>query len=206
VNRRTFLLSGSAAAMGPIVAAAGVSCAQMLYPGLGPRLTCTAGILSAVAAMSADYQHATEWCWAASISMVFHYYNHPVSQARIVQQTWGQIINQPGSNGQILSDLSREWTDDDGSKFKSSCDAMSANPVTAAQDLGNDDPLIICSLGHAMVLTALTYVQNPSAPGGASVTAATVRDPWPGNGGRRVLSAQEWFKVSLLVRVRVEDT
>jgi hypothetical protein len=56
-----------------------------------------------------------------------------------------------------------------------------------------------------MVLTALTYIQDPFAPGGGSVTLATVRDPWPMNGGKRALSAQEWADVSLLARVRVKD-
>lgn len=206
MNRRTFLLTcGSVCVMGPVVASARLSCARISYPGLGARLRCTAGILSRMAPVSADYQHATQWCWAAAISMVFHYYHHAVSQARIVQETWGQLVNQRGSDEQILSGLSRTWTDDDGLKFASSCDATSANPVTAAEDLVNDNPLILCSFGHAMVLAALTYVQNPSVPGGASVTTATVWDPWARNGGRRMLSAQEWRNVSLLVRVRIED-
>jgi hypothetical protein len=111
----------------------------------------------------------------------------------------------PGSVDQILGDLNRSWTDDNDNDFTSAGDAYSANAVTAAQDLANNDPLIICSLGHAMVLTALTYIQDPYAPGGASVTQAIVRDPWPTNGGKRMLSLQEWTNVSLLARVRVED-
>jgi hypothetical protein len=139
------------------------------------------------------------------MSMIFRYYNHPVAQERIVKETWGQLVNMPGRVDQILSDLNRTWTDDNDEDFTSVGDAYSANPVTAAQDLAGDDPLLICSLGHAMVLTALTYIQDPFAPGGASVTQAIVRDPWPANGGKRALSVQEWANVSLLARVRVED-
>lgn len=135
--------------------------------------------------------------------MIFEYFGHSVAQEHIVAQTWGTITNQPGTVPQILGDLSRGWTDDDGNSFEASCDAFDANPVTAAQDLANDMPLLVCSLGHAMVLTALTYASDPTAPGGASVIAAIVRDPWPANGGRRVLTPQEWYNISLLARVRV---
>jgi hypothetical protein len=76
----------------------------------------------------------------------------------------------------------------------------SANPITAAQDLAQDMPLIIGTMGHAMVLTALSYVLDRS--GNGSVTAAIVRDPWPDR-GRRVLSAQEWYRASFLARIRV---
>ena len=51
-----------------------------------------------------DYspQHMNVWCWAACISMVFAYYRHPVSQPRIVAETWGDIVNLPGRPDQML--------------------------------------------------------------------------------------------------------
>lgn len=208
MDRRRFLISTAsvgAAVLSPMETWAGLSCGQTLVPGLGPRVLCTAGINSSVSMIFAAYQTQSEWCWAASMSMIFRYYNHPVAQERIVKETWGQLVNMPGRVDQILSDLNRTWTDDNDEDFTSVGDAYSANPVTAAQDLAGDDPLLICSLGHAMVLTALTYIQDPFAPGGASVTQAIVRDPWPANGGKRALSVQEWANVSLLARVRVED-
>jgi len=204
MNRRGFLLTcAGASSLLPVAALANVSCGMTFVPGIGPTQVCTAGILSPLAAMFASYQQFSEWCWAASISMIFRYYGHTISQPRIVKETWGKIDNVPGTVDQILNDLSRTWTDDDGGTFQASCDAYDANPMTAAQDLANNEPLLVCALGHAMVLTALTYAANPSAPGGASVIEATVRDPWPDNGGRRVLTPQEWYNISLLARVRV---
>ncbi len=208
MDRRRFLISSAGIGtvlLSPVEAWAGLSCGQTFVPSLGPREVCTAGINSSVAMIFAAYQTQTEWCWAASMSMIFRYYNHPIAQERIVKETWGQLVNMPGSVDQILSDLNRKWTDDNAQDFTSVGDPYSANPVTAAQDLAGDDPLLICSLGHAMVLTALTYIQDPLAPGGASVTQAVVRDPWPANGGKRALSPQEWANVSLLARVRVKD-
>ena len=132
--------------------------------------------------------------------MVFRYYGFYVSQERIVQETWGSIINMPAHNDVILSNLNRKWTDDYGNRFKVTSDSYTANPITAAQDLANDMPLIIGTLGHAMVLTSLVYWQDTY--GNGDVTSAIVRDPWPGN-GKRTLSAQEWYSTSFLARIRV---
>ena len=79
-------------------------------------------------------------------------------------------------------------------------DVFSANPITAAQDLAQDMPLIIGTMGHAMVLTSVTYIRDQFGRG--SVLAAVVRDPGRRQ-GRRVLSPQEWYSTSFLVRIRV---
>src|ERR1700693_1072082 len=34
-------------------------------------------------------QQQSEWCWAASISMIWAFYGHPVSQAEIVDSVYG---------------------------------------------------------------------------------------------------------------------
>lgn len=147
------------------------------------------------------YQQASEWCWAACIQMVFSYWGHPVSQQEIVRQTWGAIINMPAQPIQIVKDLNRQWTDARGDEFSSVGDVFSANGVTAAQDLARDMPLIVGSMGHAMVLTAVSYDRAPNGQG--QVTGAIVRDPWPGNGGRRPLSPGEAAATMLLARIRV---
>jgi hypothetical protein len=168
---------------------------------------CEAGIDSSLFSVKAfDTQHATEWCWAASIEMVFAYYGFRVPQDRIVKETWGEIVNLPAmSPFQILNDLNREWVDDNGKAFRAFGTTYTANPITAAQDLAADMPLIIGTLGHAMVLTALVY--NRNLYGAGFVTSAVVRDPWPRPGfvdGRRILAAQEWGNTSFLVRIRVQ--
>jgi hypothetical protein len=163
---------------------------------------CRAGLRSQVLPVTAadSEQHQSEWCWAASIAAVFAYYHHPVSQERIVDETYGDIVNLPGTPQAILSSLNRPWVDDDGRPFRVSGDVYSANPSTAANDLAYDRPLIIGTLGHAMVLTGVQFVRNP---GGGRVVAAYVRDPWPFDARYRPLTAQEWSNAALLVRIRV---
>lgn len=161
---------------------------------------CMSGIKSVNMNVIYDPQHQNEWCWAACISMVFDYYQHPICQNRIVAETWGSVIDMPGQPQQILHDLNRQWTDDNGQKFTVTGDLFSANPITAAQDLSNNRPLIICSLGHAMVFTRLDYLRMPNGSG--TPTKAWVRDPWPGM-GLRSLTPQEWYGQEMLIRIKV---
>jgi hypothetical protein len=147
-------------------------------------------------------QKRTEWCWAACLEMVFTYWEHPVSQDDIVKQTWGGPYNMPAQPVQIVKDLNRSWVDSNGDGFSVTGDVFSANAVTAAQDLAHDFPLILGSLGHAMVLTAITYQGVPNPYAAASVIGATVRDPWPGK-GKRPLTPLEYAGTLLLVRIRV---
>jgi hypothetical protein len=204
MERRQFLKAISLGIVGTAVyggsAEALLSCTPFNFQGVQ---TCEAGIDSNiihVTAAGVGGQHQTQWCWAACIEMVFRYYGYIVPQAAIVQQTWGGIVNLPGQPAQILANLNRPWADANGRQFSVSGDVYSANPITASQDLSQNMPLIIGTMGHAMVLTSLTYVRNQVGQG--DVTAAVVRDPWPRR-GRRVLTPQEWYNTSFLARIRV---
>ena len=164
---------------------------------------CEAGIRSELASQSASAagsQYLNQWCWAACISMVFQFHGYTVRQERIVEETWGDIVNMPAYPDQILENLNRTWTDDQGQQFMAMGDTRTANQFTAAQDLAANNPLIIGTMGHAMVLTSILYVRDSS--GNGEVTGVVVRDPWPGV-GRRQLSGVEWYNAIFLARIRV---
>jgi len=202
MKRRTFLLSSFCTGMTalPLISNAKLLCGPYLSPGVQQ---CEAGIDSSFAdivAESVDGQHSSQWCWAACIEMVFSYYGHPVPQERIVYETWGEIVNLPGQPSQILYDLNRPWTDEQGANFSVIGDEYSVNAITAAQDLSQDMPLIIGTMGHAVVLTSLVYVRDDF--GGGQVNRAIVRDPWPGR-GRRDLTQIEWNNINFAVRIRI---
>jgi hypothetical protein len=209
MQRRRFLAYLGAAAAAPIgvldaanapsAARRGLICTAP--DGYGNQL-CEAGIESAILDVTAsETQYASQWCWAACIQGVFAYYGHPVSQERIVEFAWGRIVNLPGSPGQILSSINRRWQDDDGAYFRANGTTIGTNAVTAAQDLANDRPLIIGTLGHAMVLSSLTYVRDVYGRG--QVQLAEVRDPWPYNPRHRALTPQEWYSIQFAARIRV---
>lgn len=135
-------------------------------------------------------QLQSEWCWAASISMVLSYYQHPVSQARIVADVYGAPENIPAFSGfTIARELNRCWMDDLGVPFQSTVTAAydtqaGINAITNQQiiaELDRGHPLVIGARTHAMVLTAIEYYQTPLGP---NIVAAGVFDPWPGIGAR----------------------
>lgn len=197
--RRNFLRVAGAAsgALATGSALAELNCSPFYPPGVQQ---CTAGIPSHIASLSAFQQNNTQWCWAACISMVFSYYGHPVSQARIVLETWGEILNMPGQPWDILANLNRPWVDDLGQAFSVYGDSLSANHVTAAQDLAANRPLIIGTMGHAMLLTAVTYMRNGWGQG--YIIDARVRDPWEKT-GLHSLSPAQWGNANFLVRINV---
>lgn len=203
MRRRELLHLATAlgAGLASLPARAAIQCGPFMPPA-GVQM-CEAGVLSTVAnqtAAAVNGQHMSQWCWAACIAMVFEYHGHPVVQERIVADTFGRLMNLPGQPHQILAKLNRVWEDDHGDRFRVQGDAFTANAITAAHDLANDQPLIIGTMGHAVLLTSLTYVRDMVGRG--EVQQAVVRDPWPGR-GRRMLTPQEWFGISFAVRIRV---
>ncbi|MEW5722864.1 MAG: papain-like cysteine protease family protein [Thermodesulfobacteriota bacterium] len=213
MKRRRFLslvgaLAGGGVLLGPDLVLALLRCQD--YPQYSTR-QCEAGIDSSVldvTAAAVGGQHMEQWCWAACIEMVFHYYGFVVPQERLVRETWGEIYNQPADPATILANLNRAWVDDRGRGFTAVGDVFTANVVTAAQDLSENMPLIIGTMGHAMVLTSMLYYCSGWTGFGwttCGLNSAVVRDPWPGR-GRRQLTPQEWMATSFLARIRVQGT
>lgn len=136
-----------------------------------------------------------QWCWAASISMVFEYYDHPVEQARLVREAYGSEVNLPGSGATIAAELNRDWVDDNGGAFSSRLSGLfDANAGVVAlsnqqmvEELDSGNPLIVGTNGHAMVVTRVDYYETVQGP---NVVFVGVFDPWPGNGAR-ALTVQE---------------
>lgn len=162
-------------------------------------------------------QASSQWCWAASISMVFAFYGHPVSQSRIVTEVYGAPANIPAQAGIVIAnELNRAWVDDRGEAFTArltgAYDAQAGvNTLTNTSiinELDQNHPMVIGARTHAMVLTAIQYYVTPQGP---NVVAAGVFDPWPGIGARG-LALDELYKQasggSLLfaATVRITDT
>ncbi len=139
-------------------------------------------------------QMASEWCWAACISMVFTYYGYPVAQPRIVREAYGTVANIPAANGLMIARaLDRVWTSDNGRRFRSvlgpvfdaaaGVDTLNLRAIIAA--LSANHPLILGARGHAVVLTGVAYTPTQAGP---RILSGEVFDPWPGIGVRRMRS------------------
>ena len=201
LNRRALLRSLGGGACSCFLAERLVAELSCVNDQFGVR-TCQAGIDPNKMDTAYAAQERSQWCWAACLEMVFTYWRHPVPQEEIVRRTWGADVNMPAQPYQIVRDLNRAWVDSDGNNFRVAGDVFSANATTAAYDLADDCPLIVGSLGHAMVVTAITYQGMPNPYSAANVVSVTVRDPWPGM-GKRFLTPQEYYGSLLLARIRV---
>src|SRR5262245_33097819 len=95
MDRRHFI----AAAVSPFLItrplSATTSCAPTAF-GVGCRSEVN---FAAFAQQAYQQQYLPQWCWAASISMLFAYYGHSVSQARIVTEAYGSPVNMPAFTG-----------------------------------------------------------------------------------------------------------
>jgi hypothetical protein len=142
-------------------------------------------------------QQCEEWCWAASISMIFAFYGHPLGQSAIVAATYGAVACLPaGSSTTIGRDLSRPWIDDRGRAFSSQVvaaydyfnryNSLSNQMIVSA--LKGNNPLLYCNQSHAMVVYSVSYYDTPSGP---NVQRVQVIDPWPFSPRSHDLSAAE---------------
>jgi hypothetical protein len=166
---------------------------ELCRPLPGGARECAAGIPSARMAAVYASQRMDQWCWAASIAMVFSFYGHPVSQERIVRETFGRVVDLPAMGGATITRaLNREWVDDDGKTFRVASEVTDAGAYEGAVDrdvvareLRAGRPLIVGTRGHAMVVGGMDFVVSPVGRVMA-VESVTVRDPWPGVGRRQL--------------------
>ena len=135
-------------------------------------------------------QEQSQWCWAASIAMVFAYNGHYVDQARIVSEAYGtSLANLPAYGSTMSAQLNRDWIDNSGREFRSRVNGLydfqagvfGLNNAGIVTSMERGQPLIIGALGHAVVLTSVTYFPTPFGP---NIVAGEAFDPWPGRGYR----------------------
>jgi hypothetical protein len=200
MNRRRFLTKSVAA-----LAMAQAACSNESNPCTTcPSTAQTATVNIMQLAQSVSTQQCEQWCWAASISMIFGFYGHPLSQASIVLATYGNVVCLPaGSSTTIGVDLSRRWVDARGVPFTSQVVAAYdyfnglntfAGNASIVAALKANDPMLYCNRSHAMVLYSVTYVDGPLGP---DIQRADVIDPWPFSPRSHPLSAPELFRADL---------
>ncbi|HEY4219916.1 MAG TPA: papain-like cysteine protease family protein [Myxococcota bacterium] len=190
--------------------------ATMACASAGARAEERCGTSGCVAGVRADdlvdvyaQQQQTQWCWVASIAMLFRYYHHDVAQKRIVADTYGSAVNLPAGNGAMLTNqINREWIDESGGRFRATATTYDTtahvrtlDAATIVDELKNDHPLIWGAQGHAMLLTGVAFVRSDN--GDVVITGGVVRDPWPGR-GKRNLTQQELVP-QYIAKVVVED-
>jgi hypothetical protein len=168
---------------------AGVAAAGVVKAGITCQANfCDVGVPTAEMDRVYEPQQNSQWCWAACINMVFAHYGLYVPQREIVRRSFGGMVNMPATPDLIIANLNAAWRSQTGESFRVESDHTTAGPQLAASELRDGHPLIIGTMGHAMVLSAMRYSYD--TVGRFQLYEMIVRDPWPGR-GRRTLSPQE---------------
>lgn len=211
MNRRSFVAMTAGFAAAPYARAQ--NCGRDPQTGM---MICNAEVNMLTLLQAISTQQCPEWCWAASISMIFGFAGHPIDQKEIVQQTYGNVVCLPaGLTKTIGQDLSRTWSDANGDVFTSKVVAafdpanniLAINNAIIINELQNDHPILYCNTHHAMVIYAADYIPTPMGP---NIVAVGVVDPWPYSPRMHLLSQPELFPVpygqmTFLATVRHQD-
>ena len=133
-------------------------------------------------------QVQSQWCWAASIQMVLNYYGVDITQEQIVARTYGtdpfgRLPNWSGSFETITVNLNNWSVDNQGRPYTVSASLVPGPPSPAIllQELSQQRPVIVGyrsgpNSGHAVVVTAASFVPSPQGP---IILSLVARDPWP---------------------------
>ena len=133
-------------------------------------------------------QHNSNWCWAASLQMIFNYYGIGITQEQIVARSYGidpngNLPNWAGSFQVITANLNNWNVDNNGRQYlvQASLNSGPPTPSYLIQELSLLHPVLIgyqasSNSGHAVVITACSFVQSMNGP---IIQSIVVRDPWP---------------------------
>jgi hypothetical protein len=190
-------------------ARAGTACGPSAQPGVE---RCVAGLPADALARMQLSQHASNWCWAASISMILRRYGVHVPQEDVVRAHYGSAVNlgvDPGVIGQLLN---RIWRDGAGRSL-----AAASAPVPrwrrplgllapeVLADLADDRPLLLGAQQHASVLVQVVYDRSVdprvAADEGPRLVRAVVLDPASAMGVRSAHAGE--LQPEFLARIEV---
>lgn len=133
---------------------------------------------------TSQFPHVTQppdsqWCWAATISMICQWYGHPISFPNIVQQTFGSLVNLPADPITLINSVNRSYVDDTGRPLTLNSAVWSVLNGVANVDnnmiireLAANRPLVVCNMSHMMVLVGVSFPQGTS-----QINQAWVADP-----------------------------
>ena len=133
-------------------------------------------------------QHNSNWCWAASLQMIFNYYGVNITQEQIVGRSYGvdpggNLPNWAGSFEVITANLNNWNIDNNGRQYAvmATYGEGPPDPLYMIRQLEAQHPVLIGYQSgpysmHAVVITACSYIETYNGP---IIQTVVVRDPWP---------------------------
>jgi hypothetical protein len=157
---------------------------------------CRAALAPDAVQRMATVQERSNWCWAASMSMIFAHHGYTLTQERIARTRYADGADLGASPTDITRLLDRPWQDTQGRSFVSS--VRSGSRTERGFKFGNDTvireliaqrPLLVGTHSHALVLVAVEY-ERFTLQDAVRITGGTVIDPWPLQGVRPLRPAE----------------
>lgn len=191
-------------------ASARTTCRPAAEPGVE---RCVSGLPAAAVSAIFQPQQASNWCWAASITMLLRSHGVVVPQEQVVRTVFGRLENERASASAMVDLLDRTWSDAAGNQGVASTQPLPpwrrdlglAAPEVL-DDLARDKPLLLGVQQHAMLLVQVTYERRtdgaPLTPAGVRLLNALVLDPASRNWLRALQPAER--QPELLARVEVD--
>lgn len=159
------------------------------------------GIKSDTFRYFSSLQHSSNWCWAASLQMIFNYYGIAITQEQIVARSYGVAANGAlpnwTGNWRVITANLNNWSVDNGGKqyiVRAVFNQGPPDPVYLIGQLSLKRPVLIGyrtgpNSAHAVVVTACSYIETDDGP---VIQSIIVRDPWPGPGNMTNNGRKEW--------------
>jgi len=204
LSRRAFLTQTTAASLTGSAALAAGECS---FPDTYGVRACVVGLRN----VPEIRQDCPQWCWAACAELAFRVQGFVIPQTWFVERVYGSDqICLPATGEHIAGAISGTWTDANGRRVRAQArplvDLDYYPPIThpspmdvVRAELAADRLVIAGSLGHAIAITAMNYVENSF--GQQQLQSLTVRDPYPTSGNKYAMSAQQFANGRLLMTV-----
>jgi len=169
------------------------------------------GIHSDAFSYFASSQHNTNWCWAASIQMIFNYYGIDITQEQIVARSYGVsptgLLPDWTGNEQVITANLNNWSVDNGGRqytVRAYCYPGPPTPAYLIQELALKRPVLIGyqsgpGSGHVVVITACSYINTDNGP---LIESIVVRDPWPDEDNTANQGRKEWTGIELANKIQ----
>jgi hypothetical protein len=136
-----------------------------------------------------DYQRKSQWCWAATIQIIYNYYGVDITQEQIVARSYGVDPatgippDNPATFELINKNLNGNGFDNTGRRYFVRAQLYIGPPDVnrLIRTLNEQRPMLIgCASGpnsgHAVIVSGCSYIQTFFGP---QIQTLVVRDPDP---------------------------
>ena len=204
-------------------AASTIPCREVF--GSGGGYVCGADADSLLMDRAFQVSQTQSGCWAVSMAMIIATNRSEISEADILSSVFGTSVPATLTLSQALGYSSHSFTAANSAVIDTTASALFSSPIgesrsvlrSLADQLADDNPLLIFTTHNAMVLTKIYYHASLFGKP-TSLYVAVVRDPFPqtgppitsgvkldGSPGQRFLTTAEYNDIQSVIQISVRN-